>query len=109
MAYSTKLAERIRNKLATYPQVEEKKMFGSLAFMVSGKICVTAGPGRMMIRVDPARNQELMQKPGCQTVMMRGRKYAGYIHIAEDHLSSDEILYDWIELALEYNRRIRGD
>lgn len=37
MAYSEKLAERIRMALADVPRVTEKKMFGGLAFLVRGK------------------------------------------------------------------------
>ncbi len=42
MAYDTLLADRLRNYLighTTLP-VTEKKMFGGLAFMVDGKMCV---------------------------------------------------------------------
>lgn len=76
MAYSERLAERIRKALADLP-VEEKKMFGSLAFMVCGKMCLTAGPERMMCRIDPNLHEIEVKKDGCQTVVMGGRKYKG--------------------------------
>jgi TfoX/Sxy family transcriptional regulator of competence genes len=54
MAYSEELADKLRWALAEVPKVEEKKMFGGLAFMVNGKMCMTAGPKRIMCRIDPA-------------------------------------------------------
>jgi len=53
MAYSEKLADKIRQALAHLPDVKEKKMFGKLVFMVEGKMCLTAGSDRMMCRIDP--------------------------------------------------------
>ncbi|WP_373517373.1 TfoX/Sxy family protein [Pricia sp.] len=105
MAYSEKLAERIRKALAGLP-VEEKKMFGSLAFMVSGKMCLTAGPDRMMCRIDPALHEQEVERLGCQTVVMGGREYKGYIHINEENLEHKEDFDHWIHLALKFNKRL---
>lgn len=105
MAYSESLAQRIRQALASQPQVEEKKMFGSLGFMVNGKLCVTAGPGRMMCRIDPELHEQAVSREGCQTVIMKGREYKGYVHVSEECLPHQEDLMYWVGLALDYNRK----
>ena len=107
MAYSEKLAERIRKALAHLPDVQEKKMFGSLAFMVNGKMCLTAGPGRMMCRIDPVLHEDAVEKEGCQTVIMRGREYKGYVYVSEDSLGTETEFNYWIELALKFNKNLR--
>ena len=43
MAYSERLALKIRHALADLPNVVEKKMFGGIAFMVDGKMCLHRG------------------------------------------------------------------
>ena len=48
MAYNENIANRIREALAHLPKVEEKKMFGGLAFMVNNKMLVAAGTDRIM-------------------------------------------------------------
>lgn len=105
MPYSETLADRIRKALADLP-VEEKKMFGSLAFMVNGKMCVTAGPERMMCRIDPELHEREVQKPGCHTVVMGGREYKGYIHISEENLKLKKDFDHWVRLALEFNKKL---
>ena len=40
MAYSEKMAARIREALAGQKNIEEKKMFGGLCFMVNNKMCI---------------------------------------------------------------------
>lgn len=45
MAYDEKLANRVREYLKSFQdiKIEEKKMFGGLAFMVNDKMCVNVG------------------------------------------------------------------
>lgn len=105
MAYSKVLAERIRKALVPFP-VEEKKMFGSLAFMVNGKMCLTAGPERMMCRIEPALHEHEVKREGCQTVVMGGREYKGYIHIKQENLKREKDFDHWVRLALDFNKKL---
>ena len=104
MAFSEKLADRIRVGLSHLPKVEEKKMFGGLAFMVDNKMCITVGADRIMCRIDPAIYQEAIKRKGCSPVIMRGREYKGYVHVNEDAIKNKEDFDYWIGLALDYNK-----
>lgn len=106
MAYSELLAQRMRQALAHLPDVIEKKMFGGLAFMINGKMCLTVGAGRIMCRIDPAMYDALIAKKGCSSVVMKGRTYRGYLHIGEAQLQTSAALANWVGLALEYNQTI---
>ncbi|MGF6848190.1 TfoX/Sxy family transcriptional regulator of competence genes [Chitinophaga sp. W3I9] len=105
MPYSEKLAEKIRQALAQVPNVEEKKMFGRIAFMVNNKMCLTAGPGQMMCRIDPGIHEEAIKKEGCRTVIMRGREYKGFVYVNEEHLKTKRDFNYWLTLALEFNKQ----
>ncbi len=105
MAYSEALAERIRKALVHY-QVEEKKMFGSLAFLINHKICLTAGAARMMCRIDPQLHEQEVQRNGCSTVRMGGREYKGYLYINEENLTHEKDFEHWIGLALQFNKKL---
>ncbi len=109
MAYSEKIARRIRNALKHLDNVEEKKMFGSLAFMVNGKLCLSAGPKRMMCRIDPQIHEQEVKKAGCSTVVMGGKKHEGYIHIQEENLKQKSDFKHWIDLALDFNEKLTTD
>lgn len=106
MAYTRELVDRIRKAFASISYVEEKKMFGSLAFVVNGKMCVTAGPGRIMCRIHPELHDQEVKKDGCSTVVMRGREYKGNIYIRESCLKTESDLMYWINLSLEFNRQL---
>ncbi len=106
MAYSEKIAQRIRNALKHLDNVEEKKMFGSLAFMVNGKMCLTAGQKKMMCRIDPQIHEQEVKKNGCSTVVMGGKNYRGYIDVQEESFKKETDLKHWIDLALDFNEQL---
>ena len=98
-----KLVERVRVALRHAPGVNEKKMFGSIAFMVRGKMCVSARAERIMCRIDPALHDAAIERKGCQTVVMRGRQYRGYVYVGADAVRTGRALKYWVKLALDYN------
>ena len=108
MAYNEKIANRVRKALAGRQDVEEKKMFGGLAFMVSGKMCLTIGKDRIMCRIDPLLHEEAIKKDNAVTVVMRGRPYRGYIRVSEAGIESKKDFDYWVGLALSYNKQIRA-
>jgi TfoX/Sxy family transcriptional regulator of competence genes len=100
------LVDRVRAALARVPRVKEKKMFGSVGFMVRGNLCVTARPTRIMCRIDPAAHSAAIRHKGCQTVVMKGRPYRGYVYIDFAALSTEKALLYWVTQALEFNRTL---
>src|SRR6476660_3554509 len=101
MAYNEKLAERIRKALAHLPEVEEKKMFRGVAFMVNGKMCVNVSGDEMMCRFDPVLQEELETKKGFRKMIMKGREFKGYGYISEEGIKSKKDFDYWINLCLQ--------
>lgn len=110
MAYDTQLAERLRAHLSKFPdlQVEEKKMFGGLAFMVNGKMCVNVSGRNLMCRFDPALTGEIAAKPGFLPLIMKGREYKGYCYVEPAGFKDKKDFEYWVALCLNYNRITRA-
>ena len=86
MAYSTKLAERIRTHLERIPniKVEEKEMFKGLAFLVNGKMCVNVSGDDLMCRYDPELEAEVAERIGFQPMIMKGKQLRGYCYVSDE-------------------------
>jgi TfoX/Sxy family transcriptional regulator of competence genes len=109
MAYHEKLAERTRELIAqTQKRVEEKAMFGGLCFMVNDKMCVGVEKDRLMVRIDPARYDEVMEKEGCYPMDFTGKIMKGFVFVDAAALDTKKKLEYWISLALEYNKVARA-
>jgi len=105
MAYNEKLADRTREIISrTHKNVEEKKMFGGLCFMVNGKMCVGVEQTRLMVRFDPAMNDEIMDKEGVKPMDFTSKVMKGYAFVDIDELDTKKKLEYWIGLALDYNK-----
>jgi TfoX/Sxy family transcriptional regulator of competence genes len=105
MAYNEKLADQVREIISvTHKKVEERKMFGGLCFMVNDKMCVGVEQERLMVRLDPAKYEEVMEKEGCKPMDFTGKVMKGYVFVGAAVLNTKRKLEYWIKLALEFNK-----
>ena len=105
MAYDEGLADRVRSMIGrTHTNIEEKRMFGGLCFMVNDKMCVGVEKERLMVRLDPALTDEVMQRPGVKPMDFTGRVMKGFVFVDASTLAEDKALEYWLNLALEYNK-----
>jgi len=105
MAYDEKLADRVRGIIAeSHTNVEDKKMFGGLCFMVNDKMCVGVEKERLMLRIDPDKYEELIEKEGCLPMDFTGKPMKGFVFVDTDVLQTKRQLEYWVGLALEYNK-----
>ena len=105
MAYNEKLADMTRELISlTHKKVEEKRMFGGLCFMVNDKMCVGVEKERLMVRIDPALTDEVLEKDGCKPMDFTGKVMKGFVFVDADVLNTKRKLDYWIKLALDYNK-----
>jgi TfoX/Sxy family transcriptional regulator of competence genes len=106
MPYNEKLAARIRKTLIHLPDVEEKKMFKGLTFMVNGKMCVCVSGDELMCRFDPAMQDVAIKKKGFRIMIMKNKTLKGYGYINESGIDSKKDFDYWINLCLSFNEKL---
>jgi TfoX/Sxy family transcriptional regulator of competence genes len=107
MAYDEKLAERVRELLDGDGEIAEKKMFGGLAFLLSGNMAVAAsGRGGLLVRVDPADSEALTSLPHVALMEMRGRTMVGWIMVGPQALKSKRELGCWVTRGVSYAKTL---
>jgi TfoX/Sxy family transcriptional regulator of competence genes len=107
MAYEEKLAGRIRELVAGESALTEKKMFGGLSFLVVGNMAVAAsGQGGLLVRVDPAQSDSLVESSPARLMEMGGRTMTGWLRVDTEHVQTDEELSAWVERGVSYARSL---
>jgi len=107
MAYDEDLANRIRELIAGDPDVDEKRMFGGLAFLVAGHMAVAAShDGGLMVRVDSEDIQALVSRPHARPFEMRGRALEGWLRVDAEGVRTKRQLEPWVKLGAAYARSL---
>jgi hypothetical protein len=100
MAYDEKLAQRVRTILASREGVVEKKLMGTLAFMVNDAMCCSVGPDGLLVRVDPAERDALLATPHVTEMALGSRVMKGFVRVALDGLRTEATLAAWIDRGI---------
>ncbi len=100
MAYDERLAERVRAALAGERGISERKMFGGLAFLVDGKMCVGVLHDELMVRTGRERYAEALRRPHARPMDFTGRATTGMVYAGAPGIARSAALQRWLELAL---------
>lgn len=107
MAYDEVLADRVREALATEDGLTERKMFGGLGFMLDGHLAVAAGSGgSLMVRIDPADGESLVDGVTVAPMEMGGRTLRGWLLVEPAGLVDDDALREWVGRGSAYARTL---
>ena len=108
MAYSEKLGDRIREKLADLSNIEEKEMMGGLTFMYNGKMCVGIIKDELMCRIDPSFHDQAVEKTGCRTMDFTKRPMKGYVMVDDTGMKTQKEFDYWVNLCLDFNSKAKS-
>jgi hypothetical protein len=107
MAYDEDLANRIREVLAQQPGLDEKPMFGGLAFLLGGRMAVAVGSkGGLMVRVVPDDTEALLRRAHVIPMVMAGRETRGWLRIDAEGVKTKRKLASWIARGVDYVRSL---
>lgn len=110
MPYNLQVANRIREYLMHFPHltIEEKKMFGGLAFMVNGKMCINVSKDRLMCRFNPDLIEKIAEKKGYEPMIMKGKTLKGYCYVYPEGFTTQKDFEYWVNLCLEFNKQAKS-
>lgn len=106
MPYDEKLAERVRRVLPPSTNIDERKMFGGVAFLLDGKMFAGVANKDLMLRVGAEAYEAALKRPHARPMDFTGRPLTGYIYVAPAGLRTDEATSVWVTQALEFVRTV---
>ena len=103
MAFDDELAERVRRLLDARSDVEDKRMFGGIAFLIAGNMACGVSGEDLIVRADKEDSDALIEsEPGARTFDMTGRPMRGWILVAPDATADDADLERWVRRGEEF-------
>ena len=102
MAYDEALAARVKEVLSGHSGIAERKMFGGLAFMLTGNMCCCVTDKGLMVRVGPEGYAEALALPHAGVMDLTGRPMRGWVMVQPAGLESDADLNQWVGRGAEF-------
>lgn len=109
MAYNEQLANQIREALIDrgIEDIEEKKMFRGLCFMVNGKMCLCVSGDEMMCRIGP-EYKEALELNGVRGMIRNGQLLKDYVYVSPDIIKTKKEFDSWVDKSLAFNKFARA-
>ena len=108
MTAGEKLLARIRDVLSIRTDVEEKRMFGGVAFMVRGHMCCGPLPDKgegdadLMVRVGPDQYAAALKRKHATTMEFTGKPLTGFVTVKAAGIRTKRDLARWIGIGLTF-------
>jgi len=96
MAYDEGVAERLRDYFAGRDDIEEKKMFGGIAFLHAGNMCVGVVNDVLMARVGPDGYAQALSRPHARKMDFTGKPLTGFVYVDPPGFAEDREFHEWI-------------
>ncbi len=103
MPYDEALAEKVRRALAGTEGLTEKKMFGGIAFLVNGAMCLGVDKDDLIVRCEKNETEKLLAKKGVREFdLSGGRPMKGWLLVGAEATGTPTDFEAWIGFALAH-------
>ena len=106
MPYDTLLAARIRATLGPLPELQEKKMFGGVGFLVNGNMACGVHKNDLIVRVGPVAYEKALSRPHTRLFDMTGHPMAGWVMVEPAGCATESDLQAWVKQGLAFARSL---
>ncbi len=102
MPYDESLAARVRASLANSSAIDERKMFGGLAFMLNGNMCCCVTEHGLMVRVGRDAYEDALALPHAGLMDLTGRVMKGWVLVQPVGVATDADATRWVAKGAEF-------
>jgi TfoX/Sxy family transcriptional regulator of competence genes len=102
MAYDEELADRVRDLLSARSEVSERKMFGGIAFMVSGNMACGVLKEDLIVRLGDEEGEKALAEDGVRPFDFTGKAMKNIVYVSPELTSEDAGLAEWVDAGADY-------
>ena len=106
MAYNTKLEEKIDDAVEQWKDMEKKKLFGGLCWLLKGNMAFGIHKDFLIVRMDKEQGEKSLKDKNVEPFAITGRPMSGWIMVKETGWKSQAGLAKWINAGRNYARSL---
>lgn len=99
MHSNPRLVERVTAATRGWRGLEPKKMFGGMAWLMRGNMCVGIWHDSLVVRCNPAEWPALLKQKHVHEMDITGRSMKGWLLVDRPALRTAAGLHKWLELS----------
>ena len=96
------LIDRIRRILSRQAGYSERRMFGSVCFMINGNMCAGTWNDSLVVRLDKRDHDKTLAEPYTAPADMNGRTMRGWALVEPAGIASNDKLAAWLARAVDF-------
>jgi TfoX/Sxy family transcriptional regulator of competence genes len=102
MAYDEGLAAKVIEIIIEQGDLEERKMFGGIAFMVRGYMCCGVLNDDLVLRLGEDGAKKALGQPHVRPMDFTGRPMKAYVYVDKEGVGTESKLRKRVEAALDF-------
>ncbi len=83
MAYNTRLEEKIEDAVKRWKDVEKKKLFGGVCWLLKGNMCFGIWKDFLIVRTGKEQGEKSLKDKNVEPFAITGRPMSGWIMVKE--------------------------
>jgi TfoX/Sxy family transcriptional regulator of competence genes len=106
MAYNTKLEEKIDGAVKRWKDLDKKKMFGGICYLLKGNMCFGIWKDFLIVRMDKEQGEKSLKDKNVEPFAITGRPMSGWIMVKEAGWKGQAGLAKWINAGRYFARSL---
>jgi hypothetical protein len=106
MARDEGLEELVREALGAESGLDEKRMFGGLAWLLHGNLLCGARVDSMLVRLGKGQDGWALEQPDVAPMIMQGRRMDGWVRAGAAAYGDDALRRRLLDAALAFVRTL---
>ncbi len=102
MPYNTTLEQKIDAAAKRWQNVEKKKMFGGVCYLLKGNMAFGIHKDFLIVRLDKEQGEQSLKNANVQPFDITGKPMAGWVMVNESGWKGQAGLAKWMEIGKQY-------
>ena len=102
MPYNRVIDERIRKIVGRWKNMNAKKMFGGVCYLLNGNMVCGVYKDFLILRLGEEKSKDAFEQPYTRPFDITGRPMKGWVMVEPEGIETDDSLSAWLEKARSF-------
>jgi TfoX/Sxy family transcriptional regulator of competence genes len=102
MSYNRSIEENIDTIIRSWENIEKKKMFGGICYLLDGNICFGIWRDFLIVRAGAETAESKLKERHVKPFDITGKPMKGWLMVTEEGMLASERLEEWLLIGRDF-------